>query len=427
MNGRQHLSDLELDVNLRAAALASFSLELAAHRADLLAHFDDAGWSLARESHTVAAIIDTHRRVLERFLTQQADILRTRVAAEIESTVVVAIAEAEALALAPDVLEHLTNAASLDRRSASRAVHPSVLNVGVEADQIGTGNSEPDANAATDAADGITTPDSAAPFLDGIDSNLLFGTSPSLARTEDLVESLLAEWARSEYEEAKALVDDAHARATVLQHLAAEQSAVAPTETPSESTPDQPAAPVEPAEHENPHRPAAIGDIAAELSMLLAGGAAGDIEQTLATLARLLDTHALESAPLTWGDDAGAADTPSPFDAAPPEAAVVGVAHGLVDDDAASAAHDIGSRTDEQLELAFADFWTGDLARQALDAVLPEPPQRSDRRSARRQARRAHLATHDSHRASTRSTLVSGIVPIVGMTAVITLLMALVG
>lgn len=425
MNGRQHLSDLELDVNLRAAALASFSQELAAHRADLLAHFDDAGWSLARESHTVAAIIDTHRRVLERFLTQQADILRTRVAAEIESTIVAALAEAEALAMAPDVLEHLTNAASLDRRSVSRAVHPSVLNVGVDTDQIGTGNSEPDAAAEPDAADGITTSDSASPFLDGIDSSLLFGTSPSLARTEDLVESLLAEWARSEHEEAKALVDDAHARATVLQHLAAEQSATA-TETSSESAPDESAAPVEPAEHENPHRPAAIGDIAAELSSLLAGGAAGDIEQTLAALARSLDTHALASAPLTWGDDAGAADTPSPFDAAPPEAAVVGVAHGLVDD-AASAAHDIGSRTDEQLELAFADFWTGDLARQALDAVLPEPPQRSDLRAARRQARRAHLAAQDSHRASTRSTLVSGIVPIVGMTAVITLLMALVG
>lgn len=399
MDGHLHLSGLELEIDLRATALGGFMAALSGQHADLLATLDDNGWMLARESRTVAEILQSHRRILERFLAEQAEILKTRVEAEIETDVVAALAEHEALALSPTALERVASLTTTDRRLRSLSTHPSnTSHDGTEtAIADGTDGALADAqhpvdDAALHSLDGTPTP---AP----LDPSMLFGTDPSLERGEVLINQLIDQWARHELDEAKALVDDAHARAAVLLHVAAIDSSEASTHQLHETTPPE---------------------MADDIATLLAPGGSDTHDQL-----RRLATSLGEGGPLqltddTWSDAIDATSTTTaPDDAASPTQPTPGAEQHI----------DVLTLDDEQLEVVFADFWQGDLARNALDTLLADSGNPTVRHAAMWTSRRQRAAARRQGRRNARpdSTLVSGITPIIAITGLITILMALLG
>jgi hypothetical protein len=384
MEERPNLAEVEHEIDLRAAAVASFIKGLRAQHGRHLEELDALEWIVTHHSPATADLLASYRRILVRFLDDYANTLHGRLGADIESGVIAALnAGHRGLAARP------TNAKMLAKEMASKTGHPVV-------------GSTP--SMATDSAVEATT--DSQHLLSALAADHMFGASPALHRSEALFDELIAQWTRHERDEARALVDDAHARAAVARYLP-QVTANDDTLTPDAVT------------------PTAADPLGDDPVLDLSG-------HSLAGLLELFGgtVPSSTSSRDEWWHDAPEDDTENddaPDETGPAPAAVAEHVEPTGSDaadavdavDAAETAGAVITLSEEQLDIAFADFWTGDLARQATarftEAIgQQQAAQRTSRPSRRSEPRR-------------RSNLVAGIVPVVGLTAAITLLMALVG
>lgn len=210
MDEERSLTEVEQDIDLRAAALEAYTSHLAALQQQFLVDMREAAWILAREGDESSLVPEVHERVTQRFFSTQLEALNVRLAADLEVVVVQALA-------GDDIQAHaVQQRADGGRVSSSRMGHASRATLrAVLADGAATHPSNPPTRSVALASD---------PAFDRLVATARLGAPADNAAagtyTERIVDALLVEWLTVEHEEARALIDDASARAAMAVHMA---------------------------------------------------------------------------------------------------------------------------------------------------------------------------------------------------------------